>query len=537
MNSPVRVFDVANGRVLTLDPGITQDITGAGIVQASPAIGDMNGDGVDDVVVANMGGHLAAYSVRGGAVAAIYNRYVPPAFTGANAGLFPTPALGYLGIDRSLDVVTTGWGMTVDAFHGPSGTPGFRQWLKDSIWSSPVIGDITGDGTSSIVVGADCEGLSTLQPCYGIGKGGYVWAFNLDGSVKWSYFVRDAVVWSTPALIDLNGDGAQDVVVGTGLFFQGPAANKIFALDGKTGQLLWTGPTAGPVMGSPAVGKVNGQPRVWVVSGGGHLMSWNASGQLLWQQCITDSGQCSPGVGTFGGVSIADINNDGTLDAVVQAEQFLKVYDAGSGAPQASVRTKYARTVLPSSATPTIASVDGRTWIVQVNIGDTNGNFRADGRDDLVVTIWTTGTPLGAAPWPTFKANMARTGGPLPTAPKSVAPSGRTCFSVAGSPGDAAVVNLTPILAAGAGNGLLIGSNVGTPPDASNVNYNTGTVDPNVAIATIGPDGKVCYANSTHNWVHLVADHLGTIKANAYTPAQTNGAPLRRVDTRTGLGV
>jgi hypothetical protein len=113
-----------------------------------------------------------------------------------------------------------------------------------------------------------------------------------------------------------------------------------------------------------------------------------------------------------------------------------------------------------------------------------------------------------------------------------VAPSGRLCFSVAGSPGDVALVNLTPVLAQGPGNGQLISSDVTTPPVASNVNYQPGSIDPNVAAARIGADGKVCYVNSVHTNVHLVADHLGTIDAAAYTTATPNGAPDRKIDTR-----
>ena len=37
-----------------------------------------------------------------------------------------------------------------------------------------------------------------------------------------------------------------------------------------------------------------------------------------------------------------------------------------------------------------------------------------------------------------------------------VGPNGRLCFAVAGSPGDAAIVNLTPVEAVGPGNGQLI---------------------------------------------------------------------------------
>lgn len=118
-------------------------------------------------------------------------------------------------------------------------------------------------------------------------------------------------------------------------------------------------------------------------------------------------------------------------------------------------------------------------------------------------------------------------GQPLP-------PGGRRCFTVAGSPGDAAIVNLTPVEATGFGNGQLLSSDVTAPPVASNVNYRPGSIDPNVAIDPIGTDGQVCYLNATLATVHLVADHLGTIAEPAYTPASTTGAPVRTVDTRTG---
>ena len=119
----------------------------------------------------------------------------------------------------------------------------------------------------------------------------------------------------------------------------------------------------------------------------------------------------------------------------------------------------------------------------------------------------------------------------------AITPSGQLCFDINANPGDAAIVNLTPVLATGYGFGQLISSDVkNTPPNASNTNFNTGTIDPNVAITPIGTDGQVCYQNSPDSSVDLIADHLGTINANAYTPATTTGAPDRRVDTRTGRG-
>jgi hypothetical protein len=113
----------------------------------------------------------------------------------------------------------------------------------------------------------------------------------------------------------------------------------------------------------------------------------------------------------------------------------------------------------------------------------------------------------------------------------------RRCVAVAGRPGDVAVVNLTPVRADGAGHGLLVSSDVVAPPDASNVNYAPGTVDPNVALAPIGADGRVCYQNAGRAGTHLVADHLGSIDAAAVTLATAAGTPARVIDTRPGAPI
>ena len=126
-----------------------------------------------------------------------------------------------------------------------------------------------------------------------------------------------------------------------------------------------------------------------------------------------------------------------------------------------------------------------------------------------------------------------RFAGVIPT-PRPLTPSARACFVVAGDPGDVAVVNLTPVLAGGSGNGQLVSSDVTGALVASNVNFAVGSVDPNVAFAPVGEDGRVCYVNSAHATVHLVADHLGTISTNGYTPATESGAPHRALDTRLG---
>jgi len=110
----------------------------------------------------------------------------------------------------------------------------------------------------------------------------------------------------------------------------------------------------------------------------------------------------------------------------------------------------------------------------------------------------------------------------------------RVCFQADGAAGDVAVVNLTPVRAGGVGHGVLTASSVDDVPDASNVNYAPGTVDPNVAVAPVGDDGRVCYHNADRAPVHLVADHLATLRRSVFVPARPDGLPARLADTRAG---
>jgi len=163
---------------------------------------------------------------------------------------------------------------------------------------------------------------------------------------------------------------------------------------------------------------------------------------------------------------------------------------------------------------------DGRVCFV--NSGLSAVDVVADHVGTIAGDVWLPARPSGA---PDRRLDTRASGGRL-------APHGRACFAVGGEPGDAAVVNLTPALAGGAGHGQLVSSDVVDVPVASNVNFGAGSVDPNVAVARIGADGRVCFVNSGLSAVDVVADHLGTISGSAWRPAQTNGAPDRRLDTR-----
>src|SRR5690606_374527 len=127
-------------------------------------------------------------------------------------------------------------------------------FLEDTLWSSPAIADIDRNGSPEIVLGGDIYAGNNL----GVPGGGLVWVLNRDGSTYPGYPkpLPGQTVWSSPAIGDLTGDGWADVVVGTGTNFADPAGRNVHAFTARTGQNLpgWPVGVEGRTMGSPAIG-------------------------------------------------------------------------------------------------------------------------------------------------------------------------------------------------------------------------------------------------------------------------------------------
>jgi hypothetical protein len=118
-------------------------------------------------------------------------------------------------------------------------------------------------------------------------------------------------------------------------------------------------------------------------------------------------------------------------------------------------------------------------------------------------------------------------------------PGETRCFEAAGTPGDVAFVNLTPVNASAPGFGLLATSTMSSTSPlaaasaASSVNFRPGSIDPNIAAARIGSDQKVCFVNSEHASIDLIVDQLFTLYGRV---ARLDDAPVRRIDTRLSPG-
>jgi len=148
------------------------------IFQSSPAIGDLEGNGRKDVVVGT-------------------------------------------GDGPSGDAVATN---SLYAYHLDDGSPvpGWPVLLNGPIFGSPVIGDVNGDHRNDVVVTA-------CATC----NDGRVWAFNGHGGLLWDRLAANdhTEILSTPILVDLDGDGVNDVAVGQ--------AGQFYLLRGRDGAQLY----------------------------------------------------------------------------------------------------------------------------------------------------------------------------------------------------------------------------------------------------------------------------------------------------------
>jgi hypothetical protein len=318
MNGVVWGFG-SDGTVLTHWgwPKATQCSPGGGVngVYSSPAIGDINGDGIDDVVVGTWGKYIYAWSYTGGLL---------PGWPYDNKdSVWSSPALADIDMDGVKEVIigadSTGgsdWpypaGGLLYAFNGDGSTcAGFPLWTPEVIWSSPAVADIDGDGYYEIVVGTGhyYKAIGRLST-----EGHRVYAFNHDGSMVGGWPVTAAgSTFSSPAVGDIDRDGTMEVVIACN-GMNGIGEDRVMAIK-PDGSVMWeVRAFGGPNLGSPAIGDVNGDGFPDVVLGSGWAIgAWDHTGKVIWDQPLDNFVITSPAVGDFdadGHVKVACATGD-----------------------------------------------------------------------------------------------------------------------------------------------------------------------------------------------------------------------------------
>lgn len=384
-------------------------------IQASPTLADMNGDAKPDVIVGTMDGRVVWLNGPTGQVVRTFHQGSPqhcPAGQDCRPdGFFASPTVADINGDSKPDIIAPSYDHTIYAWTH-TGRVIWRRYLEDTLWSSPVVADIDRDGRPEVVLGGDIWGGNP----FGVAQGGLVWVLRRDGSTYPGYpkSIPGQTVWSSPAVADLNRDGNQDIIVGTGNNWPEPNGRRVEAFTAATRRSLsgWPVSVDGQVTSSPAVGDIDndGALEVTFASNGGWVYAYEANGSRKWRACNSDrQAQCGQ-IFANGGTVIADVDADGIQEVISSLDRNLRIFDGRNGTVEAAYEMARPAT-LPASSTPAVAEVNGRTTIIQSSIYRVNGHSGGALAGDVTkVYMFTTGRSLCRADWPQFHRDARRSG-------------------------------------------------------------------------------------------------------------------------------
>jgi hypothetical protein len=279
-----------------------------GMVDASvtPALGDIDGDGLPEVIANDPTGHLVAYDHMG------HIKWTSP-----NVGTYFADLYQYCSAIAIFDLDGDGKPEIIDGFevldnqgnHLFSYDPTMTSWAGSYYCPAPTAADLDGDGLPEVIFGNA--------------------AYHHDGSLYWSIDAPPG----QPQVADFDGDGIPEV------FVAGENGLVVLSHDGK--QIIGPTQSFDPGVSSTcwskpgAVGDFDGSGHPSIMDGScGHFGVWHvalgdagttAGLTLAWDQPISDpSGIASS--------TAFDFLGRGFADAVYGDEAHLWVYDGDTGA-------------------------------------------------------------------------------------------------------------------------------------------------------------------------------------------------------------
>jgi hypothetical protein len=275
---------------------------------ASPVIGDVTGDGVPDITANALGLRSWSWDASG-ALSPGWPYYTDDT-------VFATPALADVNGDGVPDLVMGGDsspGGTIDSRGGVvravtgDGRTLWQFFTDEIVRSSPAVGALQRGAAPSIVFGTG--DYWDTQPG-GAHDSDNVYALDESGHLEWVHDVGAETV-GAPALADVEGNGNLDVAIATA---NGPGAGRIWVL-GPNGQPLphWAGVPSGGgvVIGGISTADLNGDGAqdLLVPTGSGVFAYSGRTGQRLFSIDADKVG--------FQSTPLIDVDPDGAIGITV----------------------------------------------------------------------------------------------------------------------------------------------------------------------------------------------------------------------------
>jgi len=296
---------------------------GAGELDTSPGVCDLNGDGTLDIIGCSTAGRIAALDAQG----------KQQWYFDARQTISNPPAVWKARQQPRVTVVTNpGKVICLDAGSGSRlwdySLPGEVDWGS----TAPVAADMDGDGVVELMVADRIGNLVCLSD---------------DGSTQWTARCAGGIN-SAPALADLDADGGMEILLGS-------AKSQLICFS-HTGRELWRTPQAAGSGSSPIVTDLEGDgaPEIVVGSEDG-LSVYSRTGKRLWHHRMKKS--------VHDAISVADIDDDDRKE-IIAADLFGHVAcleDNGAVKWTANAEQRVRRS-------PAIADIDGDS-VVEILIG------------------------------------------------------------------------------------------------------------------------------------------------------------------------